>query len=152
MPLGVPIRPPESQIISRKIVQGMVEGLQYLHGQHIVHCDIRFSNLILRHRQNDINMVIIDYETAYDLDFEEVQYSGGYICWPHRLLEVKTVLYVPEAMDGLYACILVVLTMLFPQHFDDFPAGKIRPNADPTQDTLKIIHKLLEIADCFCHV
>ena len=115
MPLGVPIRPPESPIISRKIIQGMIEGLRYLHSQRIVHRDIRVSNLILQHSRNDINVVIIDYETAHELQLEKVEYSGGYLCWPHRLLEAKTVLYVPEVADDLYASILVVLNMLFQQ-------------------------------------
>jgi len=176
MPLGVPIRPPESPIISRKIIQGMIEGLRYLHGQHIIHRDIRLSNLILQRSGNDINVVIIDYETAYDLEFDAVEYSGGYLCWPRRLLETGTELYTPEAADDLYASILVVLHMLFPRRFDDFNAGEIRSSADQTPETLKMLQvwkdieaskiwgrfyvaardlnydALLEMSDIFCHV
>ena len=65
MPLGVPIRPPESPIISRKIIQGMIEGLRYLHGQHIIHGEIRLSNLIPQRSGNDINVTTVtlfDYQ------------------------------------------------------------------------------------------
>jgi Serine/threonine protein kinase len=176
MPLGTPIRPPESAIISRKIIQGMIEGLRYLHGEHIIHRDIRLSNLILHDTQGDINVVIIDYETACDLEFKKVQYLGGYVCWPKRLLETRTQLYVPEPADDLYASILVVLHMLFPSRFDNFKVSGIGSNSDLTPETLEILQlwkdieastiwgrfyqaardlnydTLLEMGDCFCHV
>ena len=175
MPLGVPIRPPESQLVSRKIIQGMIEGLKYLHGQHIIHRDIRLSNLILQRSRNDINVVIIDYETAYGGQSDEVEYLGGYICWPRRLLVTGTKLYIPEAADDLYASILVVLHMLFPRRFDDFGAGEIGLG-DMTPETVNILQvwkdieastiwgrfytaathldydTLLEMSDFFCHV
>ena len=87
VPIGEPVLPGELAIVSRKIVQGMIKGLKYLHSQGIIHRDIRLSNLILKRKNDDVDVVIIDYETAFDLKGnhstgEEVRYSGGYICWP----------------------------------------------------------------------
>jgi hypothetical protein len=122
LPIGEPVLPGESAAISRKVVRGMIDGLRYLHGQGIVHRDIRLSNLILKREWNDVNAVIIDYETAFDsernhLPGNEVDYSGGYICWPRRLLQSREQSYTPEPADDL-ACILVVLHLLFPCQFD----------------------------------
>jgi hypothetical protein len=52
----------------------------------------RRSPIKLKRERNDINVVIIDYETAFDSEGNhspgnEVDYSGGYICWPRRLLQ-----------------------------------------------------------------
>ena len=61
--IGEPVLPGESAAISRKVVCGMIDGLRYLHGQGIIHRDVRLSNLILKRERNDVNVVIIDYET-----------------------------------------------------------------------------------------
>ena len=93
LPIGEPVLPGETAAILCKIVQGMIEGLRYLHNRGIIHRDIRLSNLVLKREQNDVNVVIIDYETAFDLGNhstgDQVDYSGGYICWPRRLLQSR---------------------------------------------------------------
>ena len=66
LPIGEPVLPGEPAAVSRKIVRGMIDGLRYLHSRGIIHRDIRLSNLILKREQNDVNVVIIDYETAFD--------------------------------------------------------------------------------------
>jgi serine/threonine protein kinase len=86
-------------------------GLEYLHSLGIVHRDIRPSNLILD--QND-NVIIIDCETSIAFqDAPEVEYLGGFICWPARLLSSDYARYTPQPTDDLFACILVILHMLF---------------------------------------
>ncbi|KAF8218515.1 hypothetical protein L208DRAFT_264920 [Tricholoma matsutake] len=108
VPIGEPVLPGEPAAVSRKIVRGMIDGLRYLHSRGIIHRDIRLSNLILKRERNDINVVIIDYETAFDSERNhstgnEVDYSGGYICWPRRLLQSQEQAYVPEPADDLFA-------------------------------------------------
>jgi hypothetical protein len=178
LPIGDPVLPGEGAAVSRKVVRGMIDGLRYLHGQGIIHRDVRLSNLILKHERNDVNVVIIDYETAFDSgrNRSRVDYSGGCICWPQRLLQSTEQLYMPEAADDLFACILVVLHLLFPRRFDEFNASNIQANGDQNPETLKVLQmwkdienskiwggfylaakdqdydKLLEISEVFCHV
>ncbi|KAH9969287.1 hypothetical protein BGW80DRAFT_1335442 [Lactifluus volemus] len=177
LPIGQPVLPGESAAVSRKVVRGMIDGLRYLHGQGIIHRDVRLSNLILKWEQNDVNVVIIDYETAFDSwGHRSTDYSGGYICWPRRLLQSGEQLYMPEPADDLFACILVVLHLLFPCRFDKFNAGSIQADGNQNSETLDVLKMwedienskiwgkfyqaardqdydgLLEISDVFCHV
>ena len=180
LPIGEPVLPGESAVISRKVVRGMIDGLRYLHGQGIIHRDVRLSNLILKRERNDVNVVIIDYETAFDSGDHStdngVNYSGGYICWPRRLLQSREQSYIPEPADDLFACILVVLHLLFPSRFDDFKAGNIQADDNQNAETLKVLQMwrdienskiwgqfyeaargldydaLLDISEVFCHV
>ena len=127
MPCGKPIEFREAQSVSRKIVIQLMDGLEFLHNLGIVHRDIRPSNLILHSSDSGINLVIIDYEN--DVLVKEVSngvdYFGGFISWPVRLLKSNDSNYIPMPEDDLFASILVVLHMLFPQHFSSFSASKI---------------------------
>lgn len=184
VPLGDPIVPGDLATILRKVVRGMIDGLRYLHNRGIIHRDIRLSNLILkRERKNsniEVNVVIIDYETAFDSGGDhftgKVDYSGGYICWPRRLLQSAEQTYIPKPADDLFACILVVLHLLFPRRFDEFNASNIRPNDVVNNETSKVLQMwrdiesskiwgkfyqaasdedydtLLELSEVFCHV
>ena len=182
LPIGEPVLPGESAAVSRKVVRGMIDGLRYLHGQGIIHRDVRLSNLILKRERNDVNVVIIDYETAFDSGGRNhstsngVDYSGGYICWPRRLLQSREQSYIPEPADDLFACILVVLHLLFPCRFDEFNAGNIRADDHQNAETSKVLQMwrdiesskiwgqfyraardqdydgLLDISEIFCHV
>ena len=148
VPIGEPVLPGEPPLISRKIVEGMIAGLKYLHGLCIIHRDIRLSNLVLKRSGNDINVVIIDYETAFDGDPQMVDYTGGYICWPRRLLDTATELYTPQPSDDLFASILVILHLLFPSRFVEFKAGNIQAGADaPNKETSKVLRMWQDIED-----
>ena len=66
-----------------------------------IHRDVRLSNLILKRERNDVNVVIIDYETAFNSERNhspgnEVEYSGG---WPRRLLQSREQSYTPKPAD-----------------------------------------------------
>jgi Protein kinase domain len=140
VPVGMPINFREPQTTSRKIVQCLIDGLKFLHELGIVHRDIRPSNLILDYDKPTVNVVIIDYETAVVVDDapQGVEYHGGFICWPKRLIENNTVQYKPKPEDDLLASILLVLHMLFPLHFDAFPASQIGVGGTPSPETMKL--------------
>jgi hypothetical protein len=178
VPVGKPIKFREGQTTSRIIVHCLIDGLKFLHELGIVHRDIRPSNLILDHTKPTVNVVIIDYETAVVVDevSQGVEYHGGFISWPKRLIENNTVQYVPKPEDDLFASILLVLHMLFPLHFDAFRASRIGVGGPPSSETLELMklwgdieksriwepfvkaaktrdYELLKgMADVFCHV
>jgi len=150
VPVGEPIDFREPSSTSRKIVQGLMDGLRYLHEIGIVHRDIRPSNLVLDYTTSAVNVVIIDFETAVVVKKvrDEVEYHGGYIAWPKRLLENNISKYVPEPRDDLFASILVVLHMLFPQHFASFRArdlGVCGPGEKPSRETMDLLRLWGEI-------
>ena len=94
LPIGGPVLLGESVALSCKVVLGMIGGLRYLHGQGIIHRDVRLSNLILKSERNDANVVIINYQTAFDSvgnhsTGNEVDYSGGYIYLLARAVQVQ---------------------------------------------------------------
>jgi hypothetical protein len=139
VPVGRPIGPGELPGTCRNIVTGLLNGLKYIHDAGLVHRDIRLGNLVLipssakpvkkvdEGASADVGgdqVVIVDFETAVAVG-EHVDYEGGYICWPHRLLENGETRYVPEPSDDLHACILVVLHLLFPSRFGIFRASNI---------------------------
>jgi Protein kinase domain len=136
VPLGQPIDFQQPANMARRVVEGMVDGLQYLHSQGIIHRDIRPSNLIVHY----MDVVIVDFETSVLADSsEEVIYEGGHICWPKRLLESNVELYIPEPADDLFACILVVLHLLFPSRFNMFHQGSISNRMPRTRETTKLL-------------
>jgi serine/threonine protein kinase len=60
-----------------KVVQGMVDRLQYLHSQGIIHQDIWPFNLIMQ----GTDVVIVNFEMSILVDKNtEVSYEGGCIC------------------------------------------------------------------------
>jgi hypothetical protein len=173
VPCGKPIQSQRPFTISRGIVIGLMDGLKHLHDLGIVHRDIRLSNLILDTKDN---VVIIDYETAIQLrDHQEVEYDGGYICWPKQLLESNTTLYIPEPADDLLASILVVLHLIFPACFDSFHSSNVNIDHSCTKETKQLLAlwnnigqskiwgpfaeaakagnytKLKDMGDVFCH-
>ena len=115
VPLCMPIVFGQSSAISRNIVAGLLDGLKHLHRLNIVHRDIWPSNLVLDKKGN---VIIIDYETAIQTGAENVEYMGGFVCWPKRLLLSNAEHYSPEPVDDLHATILVILHMVFPSQFD----------------------------------
>ncbi|KAK2465812.1 hypothetical protein APHAL10511_001453 [Amanita phalloides] len=113
LPIGEPVLPGESVAVSRKVVRGMIDGLRYLHDQGIIHRDVRLSNLILKRHRNDVNVVIIDYETAFDSkeNHSTVNYLGVIFAGQDDFFSQGSAIFAQTA-DELFACILVVLHLL----------------------------------------
>ena len=83
--------------------------------------------MILHSSKSGVNLVIIDYKNVVLVKevSNGVDYFGGFISWPIQLLKSNDSNYIPTAEDDLFASVLVVLHMLFPQHFSSFCASKI---------------------------
>jgi hypothetical protein len=52
---------------------------------------------------------------------------------------------MPEPADDLFACILVVLHLLFPCRFDDFNAGNIRADDNQNPETSRVLRMWRDI-------
>jgi hypothetical protein len=135
-PVGRVINFEQVSWVSEKIVGGLVDGLEWLHKKGLIHRDIRPSNLVL---DDNNNVVIIDYETAITLEGKPVDYLGGFVCWPKRLLEARQEFYVPEPADDLFASILVVLHMLFHSQFESVASDRIGPGEPLSRETQRLL-------------
>jgi serine/threonine protein kinase len=141
-PRGCEITTKEPASVSRSLIYGLLDGLEWLHSHRIVHRDIRLANVIIN---NGDEAVIIDFQTAVDLDMaEDIPYLGGRICWPRRLLSSndKDKLYTPTPQDDLHAAILFVMHLLFPPQFNAFNVQNIMrhsPLDRPTTETRALL-------------
>ncbi|KIL63717.1 hypothetical protein M378DRAFT_655859 [Amanita muscaria Koide BX008] len=151
MPCGRPVDLDngEPAYISRRIVKGLMDGLQFLHAMNIIHRDIRPSNLVLFGADDKCHVVIIDYENAVDNN-QKTSYEGGMICLPRHLLQhhlergghvprfgapiESSDSYTPRKQDDLHAAILVVLQILFFRWFRQFPVWLVEKDPKRTQD------------------
>ena len=83
-----------------------------------------------------MDVVVVDFEISVSADSnKKVNYEGGHICWPKRLLESNTERYIPELADDLFACILVVLHLLFSSRFNMFHVDGISIRMPQTRET-----------------
>ena len=128
LPVCEPITFREEASFWPKIVEGLMKGLKWLHTEGIIHRDIRPSNLVIK---GSHTLVIIDYETAVmPVEGQEVEYAGGFICWPKRLITSNRTHYVPEAVDDLLASILAVLHMVYPSQYEGLRVSSIGVHGD----------------------
>src|SRR6202021_3746657 len=92
VPAGVPISFHQPAEISRRIVEGLIDGLQYWHNKGIAHRDIRPPNLVLEPETEQV--VIIDYECAVKPSDNQTDHLGGFFFWPIELLRKNTKMYI----------------------------------------------------------
>jgi hypothetical protein len=143
VPLGQPVQPDQSMLQAHRLIVNVIDGLEFLHSQQIIHRDIRQSNLVWHPRKEEI--IIIDYESSYhDTSHKGTTYEGGMICWPRRLLESKQALYEPKPSDDLEAVILLVITMLFPLRFERFDHRLVGVNGSEEAEKLLQLWVALE--------
>ena len=87
-----------------------------------------------------MDIIIVDFKTSVFADSsKEVIYEGGHICWPKQLLKSNMGCYIPELANDLFACILVVLHLLFPSRFNIFHVGSISIRMPQTPETTKLL-------------
>ncbi|RPB18920.1 hypothetical protein L211DRAFT_853686 [Terfezia boudieri ATCC MYA-4762] len=126
----------------RVAMDSLLDGLDWLHTTaRILHRDIRPANVIVD-RSTKLP-VIIDFDCACmnpDIS-ENVQstYAGGLICVPPKVIAlalkafedgddpvIHRIWYKPEPSDDLVAFVLLVLAMLYPKQFSNFPACRLQ--------------------------
>ncbi|KAA8906867.1 hypothetical protein FN846DRAFT_890009 [Sphaerosporella brunnea] len=104
------------QKVAQAVLSDVLSAISWLHEHNIVHRDIRWDNVIL----NDSRAVLADLGTAVTLPCSDVNYRGGFICCPPRLLSDVAAPYTPEVADDLHAFLLLVNTLLYPKSVEGF--------------------------------
>ncbi|RPB18921.1 hypothetical protein L211DRAFT_853687, partial [Terfezia boudieri ATCC MYA-4762] len=125
----------------RVAMDSLLDGLDWLHTTaRILHRDIRPANVIVD-RSTKLP-VIIDFDCACmnpDISGNvQSTYAGGLICVPPKVIAlalkafedgddpvIRRICYKPEPSDDLVAFVLLVLAMLYPKQFSNFPACRL---------------------------
>ncbi|TFK64040.1 hypothetical protein BDN72DRAFT_287559 [Pluteus cervinus] len=100
------------------IMDGICDGLNFIHSQDIIHRDIRWDNIILVDKNRP---VIIDFNSATTANVP-VHFSGGYICCPPEVLELgsATLEYTPIPAHDWKAYVLLLHSAIFPRLYKNF--------------------------------
>ncbi|KAF7294807.1 putative serine/threonine protein kinase [Mycena indigotica] len=139
-PHGRPIGDKELPLTMRNIVQGVVDGLKYIHDCNIIHRDLRRSNVVLVKQQGHYQPMIIDFGCAVDADKKQILYEGSALAYPPRILSINSpTLYDPTKGDDLFALILMVQTLLFPLSFSGFDVRKVEPSLERSRETQRLL-------------
>lgn len=130
LPRGSAIRASDSHVHWPKVLVDVLDALQWLHTQHIIHRDVRLGNIIW-----DIDhAVLIDLGAAIDVadrGESNILFCGGYVCCPPRLIGQLNALYIPSFADDCLAFVLLVNTILFPARWEGFRSCELEKSGSP---------------------
>lgn len=130
LPRGFSICASDNNIPWPKVLVDVIDALQWLHTQHIIHRDVRLDNIIW-----DVNhAVLIDLGAAIDVtDPNEftVKFCGGYVCCPPGLIGHLDTSYTPSPADDCLATVLLVNTILFPARWEGFRSFRLETAGSP---------------------
>lgn len=130
LPRGFAISASDSHIHWPKVLVDVIDALQWLHAQHIIHRDVRLDNIIW-----DTNhAVLIDLGAAIDVTEQtesNIQFCGGYVCCPPELIGHLNTSYTPSPADDCLAVILLVNTILFPARWAGFRSCELEKAGSP---------------------
>lgn len=132
LPRGISIHPSDTRANWAKVTTDVIDALEWLHTNNIVHRDVRLDNIIW-----DIDhAVLIDLGTAIDISRGNgVDFNGGYVCCPPKLLGKLDTVYKPAPADDCIAVVLLVNTILFPSRWQTFQSVKLEmPGSPETRD------------------
>eukprot|EP01083_Nonionella_stella_P168696 570315_1 len=121
-----------------KVLRQVVEGLRYLHANHIAHCDLKPDNFLFLEPSDDSDLKIIDFGMSKIMKFRK--YFRRFCGTPYYV--------APEVIDGNYteACDMwsmgvVMFVMLFgyppfyvdpnEYHADNKILAKVKKGFDP---------------------
>lgn len=123
LPRGHPILVSDGGMDWKKVLNDVVDALQWLHDNHIVHRDVRLDNIVW----DVTHAVLIDFGTAIDIRAKPtaVEYHGGYVCCPPDVIGKFTNAYVPAPSDDCFAVVLLVNSILFPARWETFQAVEL---------------------------
>lgn len=116
-PFGYSPKPGDAIMDWRKILDGVLEALKWLHRKQIIHRDVRWDNIIW----HEDHAVLIDLGASVYVPTAEFMtiYDGGNICCPPALIGKFNQAYHPRPADDCYAFFLLVNTLNWPECWKD---------------------------------
>lgn len=128
LPRGVPLHASDGHTNWQKVLSDVLDALMWLHSHNIIHRDVRLDNIIW----NVDHAVLIDLGTAVDTsDGTLVNFNGGYVCCPPKLLGDMQCIYLPTPADDCLSVVLLVNSILFPSRWDSFRSEKLEMAGSP---------------------
>lgn len=131
LPVGTPLHPEQQRRDWPTILSNVLDALEWIHANNIVHRDVRWSNVVhfIDHA------VLVDFGEAVDvrpgifgnpnddhLDPADIHrsrrrqvYGGGLLCCPPRLLGLLHCRYTPQPADDLHAFVLMANMLVWPK-------------------------------------
>ncbi|KAA8903377.1 hypothetical protein FN846DRAFT_891144 [Sphaerosporella brunnea] len=149
LPVGVPANPAElhrAPLLARCVLEDVLQALEWLHEQNIVHRDVRWDNIVV---VNECHGVLVDLGSAIEIRAgdQNVVYQGGFLCCPPRLLRNGEKPYLPAPADDYHAFILLVNAVLFPTSFRHFVSCKVMDLDTDEHDRIVRLWKDLSSCD-----
>lgn len=130
LPRGFAISASDSHIHWAKVLVDVIDALEWLHAQHIIHRDVRLDNIIWDRN----HAVLIDLGAAIDVSNRgesNIQFCGGYVCCPPGLIGHLNASYNPSPTDDCLAVVLLVNTILFPARWEGFRSCELEKAGSP---------------------
>lgn len=123
-PYGYRLKPGDTVVPWRRVLQDVLEALKWLHAHEIIHRDVRWDNIIW----DRDHAVLIDLGAAIHIaDLRApVQYQGGNICCPPALIgKFGSELYFPRPADDCYAFFLLMSMLHWPEQWAGLETNKV---------------------------
>lgn len=141
VPRGISLRASDNQTNWATVLVNVIDALDWLHSHKIIHRDVRLDNIIwvVDHA------VLIDLGTAVDVsNGDKVDFNGGYICCPPKLLGNLDDIYKPTPADDCLAVVMLVNTILFPSRWECFKSEQLEKPGSPETAKMEKFWKSME--------
>lgn len=122
LPIGQPITSSTLSVsgLGVKLVEGVLNGLGFLHRLGFIHRDVRQANVVL----HGSTAVLIDFDAAAPAG-QLTSHMGGCICMPEEVLINPGEPYIPRPAHDYLAVVLMVNSLLFPAAYQGFRSMNI---------------------------
>lgn len=122
LPIGQPITSSTLSVsgLGVKLVEGVLNGLGFLHRLGFIHRDVRQANVVL----HGTTAVLIDFDAAAPAG-QLTSHMGGCICMPEEVLLNPGAPYIPRPAHDYLAVVLMVNSLLFPGAYQGFRSMNI---------------------------
>jgi serine/threonine protein kinase len=95
------------------IISQIINGLTYLHGQNIIHCDLKPDNIALIYENNKWVVKIMDFGLASFKGVKTInyQYYGSHL---YVAPEMNQLDYLPDFSTDIYSLGVIIYQLIFP--------------------------------------
>lgn len=159
LPVGTPLHPDQPRTDWPDILSNVLSALEWIHSHHIVHRDVRWSNIV--HYVD--HAVLVDFGESVDMrpdllgdtnDLDPADsrrllrrqvYSGGLISCPPRLLGLLHHKYTPRPADDLHAFVLLGNMLVWPKMWTGINPKEVLDKNSPLTKQLKMFWKQMGV-------